>query len=250
MDAHFASFQEVGGLSGIQGESWTYQEKSLQGRMMGVIACQPHACRRGSAISSPAHLVHDLRQVYVLTAGLALEFRHSGCRQFVISLHLPHAQRHDCIDVWHQTTQDVGRVLTSLRYTCEVYIGADLNLDLCAPVGQGDVERRFLLQQLALDYQLVASRPDRPTWCNTRGSSSAIDYVLARASQLQTSVDTVHELSRLLIGSDHECVSMELVLAGARHKREYRKHSRCGKWLVDLQAVQDLRPVSVFSQSH
>ena len=117
---------------------------------MGVVACQPVACHRGSAICFPKLMVHELLNVHVLYAGMALEFRRAGCKQFIISLHLPHSQRTDCIDVWHDTTQDLRRVLSGLRYTCEVYIGADLNVDS----DSSDSPSEFLLQEWMLDWQL------------------------------------------------------------------------------------------------
>ena len=121
----------------------------------------------------------------------------SGVRdasKFIISLHLPHSQRTDCIDVWHDTTQDLRRVLSGLRYTCEVYIGADLNVDSDSSDSPSEFERHLLLQQWMLDWQLSISRPDKPTWYNTRGSSSRLDYVLARVPLLHKGTDRVHWL--------------------------------------------------------
>ena len=119
-----------------------------------------------------------MERVELLNAGLLVVVKRQGAL-FLVSLHLPHAQREDCIQVWENTLSDLDTQLACLRYHDAVCIGADLNLEVFKDTSQD--ERRVYLEDMVINHALSISHPAEPTWYNSRGSSSAIDYLLYRA---------------------------------------------------------------------
>ena len=80
---------------------------------------------RAQAICPSENLAPFLERVELLHAGLIVVVKRQGVRMFLISLHLPHAQRDDCIQVWGQTMSDLDSQLACLRNNDAVCIGAD-----------------------------------------------------------------------------------------------------------------------------
>ena len=152
---------------------------------------------------------------------------------FLISLHLPHARREDCIQVWEQiTASDLDVQLACCRYHDAVCIGADLNLEDFRDTSQD--ERRVHLEDLLLNHALSISHPQEPTWQNsTRGASSALDYLMYRAPDARL-VDTVLTGPETILGSDHKPVWGDMISLFPMHRAKRVAWTHwCGKWTVD-----------------
>ena len=113
-----------------------------------------------------------------LLTGLAVTLQQGGCKQFVISLHLPHSQRRDCMQVWHDQLDELRELLHGIRYMDRVQIPSDLKIDLMSLHVQENDERRILLEGFMSEFGLDRTFPHKPTWSNSRGASFRIDYIL------------------------------------------------------------------------
>ena len=119
---------------------------------------------------------------------------------YLATLHLPYAQREDCLQVWERTGEELDEHLSALRYHDVVCIGADLNMEVFAA---SQDERHVHLQDLLLNHALSIPHQQEPTWINSRGSASALDYFLYRDPQARLVTDKVMPGPELLVGSDH-----------------------------------------------
>ena len=174
----FLFLQELGG----EGEAcapWDKITLNLGRQEFTAFVGNPPAGFRAQAVCLSDDLVPFVERVELLNAGLLVVVKRQGARIFLVSLHLPHAQREDCIQVWENTLSDLDTQLACLRYHDAVCIGADLNLEVFKDTSQD--ERRVYLEDMVINHALSISHPAEPTWYNSRGSSSAIDYLLYRA---------------------------------------------------------------------
>ena len=184
-----------------------------------------------------------MTDVKPLLTGLAVTLRHGGRKEFVISLHLPHRQRQDCLQVWHEQLDELRDLLHNMRYMDQITILADLNLDLMSLHSNENDERRILLEGLLTEFALDRTYPHKPTWLNSRGSHSRIDYVLFSTGTRQALWSEVLEDSDVVLGSDHRCCTLAIQDLRKNVKSRalgYSNLHRCGKWKVDLSAAPDL----------
>ena len=79
-----------------------------------------------------------------------------------MSLHLPYAQREDCLRVWERTREELDDHLSARRYHDVVCIGADLSIEVFDDHQQD--ERHVHLQDLLLNHAMSISHPREPTW--------------------------------------------------------------------------------------
>ena len=64
---------------------------------------------------------------------VTLKMGWDGCKQFVISAHLPHCQCSDCIEVWQTFKAELDQTLTKRRLTDSVMILIDTNYEIGSP---------------------------------------------------------------------------------------------------------------------
>ena len=114
------------------------------------------------------------------------------------------------------------------RYHDLVCLCADLNYDILDIVSVRGVPFGQLLRDLGLSH----STPSHPTWSNTRGSQSRLDFLLFSLPSMVKSDDRVHVGSDDIVGSDHCAVSICLHTVGRSGRRHFQ-NSKCGKWRVD-----------------
>ena len=100
--------------------------------------------------------------------------------------------------------------MSGLRYMDRVLILSDLNLDLMSLQSQENDERRVLLEGFMSEFGLDRTFPHKPTWCNSRGASSRIDYLLFSGGTRHAIWSEVLEDSDPVLGTDHKCCSLAL----------------------------------------
>ena len=198
---------------------------------------------RAQAVCLAEELVPFVERVELMHASLLVVVKRPGVRMFLMSLHLPHAQREDCIQAWETTIAEFDSHFACLRYHDAVCIGADLSLDVFQDTAQD--ERRVHLEDVLLHHALSISRPQEPTWSNSRGSSSAIGYLMYRAPHA-TLADRILSGPEEVVGTDHKPVweNIMSVFSMGTVKRKAWKHL-CGKWAVDgTTLLQDFNSIA------
>ena len=164
---------------------------------------------------------------------MGLVLKHQGTRQFVMTAHMPHNLRKDCLPVWQEQVDEILDFCSQRRYQDVISICADLNYDILDIVNVD--ERGVPFGQLLRELGLSHTKPSGATWKNTRGAESRIDYVLLSLPSLSIEDDRVHFGSDEILGSDHCAVSVSLGALPRTGRRKFR-NSKCGKWWVDAPA--------------
>ena len=239
----FFAFQEVGGLKELALLGWDQDEIRLGSATYVTFMSFPLKSFHGTVIGLPLEALPKVANVKPLLTGLAVTLQHGGRKEFVISLHLPHRQRQDCLQVWHEQLDELREFLHGMRYMDQITILADLNLDLMSLHSNENDERRILLEGLLSEFALDRTYPHKPTWSNSRGSHSRIDYVLYSSGTRQALWSEVLEDSDVVLGSDHRCCTLavqDLRKTTRSRALGYAKVHRCGKWKVDLSAAPGL----------
>ena len=122
----FCFLQEVGGL---QEAAQPHDRISLKLgiRKYTAVVASPEGGFRGLAVCIPEALAMHIETVHVLTASLLVVIKQFGIRTYLLCAHLPYAQRHDCLPVWQEFTQQLDARLAYMRYHDVLLGGADLN---------------------------------------------------------------------------------------------------------------------------
>ena len=237
------AFQEVGGLKELALLGWDQDEVRLGSSSYVTFMSFPLKSFHGTVIGLPLDSLPHVIQVKPLLTGLAVILRSGGCKEFVISLHLPHRQRQDCLQVWHDQLDELRDLLHGIRYMDQVQLLSDLNLDLMSLHANENDERRVLLEGFLSEFSLDRTYPHKHTWSNTRGSTSRIDYICFSGGSRQAVWSEVLEDSDVILGSDHRCctVALQQLRKSSRGRAlNYSHQHRCGKWRVDLSQAPDL----------
>ena len=126
---NFLFLQELGGQGGAA-QPWDRLALSLKmgQQTFSVFVGSPHASSHLQATCISEAFVERAERLH---AGLLVIVKRQGVRLYLFSLHLPHAQREDCIQVWEQTSEELDLHLSALKYHDAACIGADLNLEVC-----------------------------------------------------------------------------------------------------------------------
>ena len=233
----FVCLQELGGLT-LPVNGWGHEEVFMAGQAYMAVLANPPDSFRGMAVLMPTHVFAQATRVQVLPAGLSVQLKQGGASTFVISLHYPHSQREDCMEVWYAQNSALQALLEHVRYFDSILIGADLNLELMhAPLSTSSSEdpdgRVVLLNFLVDELGLSHTFPDRATWTNSRGSESRIDYLLYRLPGQRTLRQEVHEDTAEILGSDHRLCTV-CVQSALHIRRRWRgQPTKCGVWRVD-----------------
>ena len=89
----------------------------------------PHA-HRAVAVGFPSRLANCVDHVRPLSCGICVTLKLEGCNQFIISAHLPHKHRHDCVDTWQTFEAELEQALRTRRMHDSVVILTDTNYEL------------------------------------------------------------------------------------------------------------------------
>ena len=237
------ALQEVGGLKELALSGWDQDEMRLGSVSYVTFMSFPLKSFHGTVIGLPLESLSQVVEVKPLLTGLAVTTQSGGQKEFVISLHLPHRQRQDCVQVWHEQLDELRELLQGCRYMDRINILADLNLDLMSLHPNENDERRILLEGLMAEFALDRTHPHKPTWKNSRGSNSRIDYLLFSTGTRQAVWSEVLEDSDVVLGTDHRCCTLALQALRKSAKNRalgYSNSHRCGKWRVDVTGVPTL----------
>ena len=126
----FFAFQEVGGLKDLPLQGWDQKETRLGKSSFMTFYCSPPDSFRGTVVGIPLGDLQHVIKVVPLQTGLAVVIQRGGCKEFIISLHLPHRQRKDCLRVWHEQLEQLRNLLHGVRFSDDVFLLSDLNIDL------------------------------------------------------------------------------------------------------------------------
>ena len=228
--------QELGGFANLS-LPWTTMDCQLDGSWTFYISSPPLSFR-ASAVGLPSRLVPFVDHVKPLCCGVSVTLKLDGCKQFIISAHLPHRQRQDCIEVWNSFSQELEHLLRHRRISDSVVLLIDSNYELGPPeriVDPNSIdERGFLASSWIQQYGLTHTQPPVYTWSNQRGSSSKIDFVLVGGGSILS--EKVFEDSDHVLGCDHRAVYASFPVWGpSRKPKRLRRqdHNKCGRWRVN-----------------
>ena len=175
-----------------------------------------------------------------LSVGICVTLQLQGSKKFVISAHLPHKQRQDCVDTWPGCQEELENALKNRRLHDNVVLLTDSNYELGFPHEMQDPnssdERRLIAGAIMQNHGLVATQPSVYTWSNQRGSSSKIDFVLLGSVSSSFSSQGVFQDSDFQLGCDHRAIYATFELLGkppTSRRHRSRKINKCGKWRVD-----------------
>ena len=236
----FLGLQEVGGLKDLS-KPWDTMHVEFD-EPWTFYCTNPPKTWRAVLLGMPSRNASNVEAVIPLDVGICVILKSRGCRQFVISAHLPHRQREDCLACWQGFLHQLDHILRKRRFQDLVVCTVDTNYELGSSPASGSTsptdEREVYSQLLLRDHGFVHTRPETFTWCNTRGSSSKIDFVLLSSPKNVLHHQYVSTESNYLLGSRHRAVSASFdVLGGVKPVRPHRTLNKCGKWTADPSKV-------------
>ena len=206
----FFGIQELGGQKDLT-PPWQTVEACLDGAW-NLYVCNPPQAFRAVAVGLHSRHFNSLEKVTPLSCGICVCLKHNSARTFIISAHLPHKQRSDCIETWQTFNSELELVLRNRRMHDTVIILHDTNYELGAVEAMTDPnqadERGFLAQDIIHRHGFVSTRPSTYTWSNTRWFAVK-DRTLFWCPHppLILLSDQVHMDTDFLLGSDHRAVS-------------------------------------------
>ena len=234
----FVGLQELGGGSNIC-KPWETLEANLDGSW-AFYASNPPLAFRTVAVGIHSRHTPFVEKVTPLSCGTAVTLKKDSSRTFIISAHLPHKQRSDCIETWQSFNSELDNLLQYRRIHDSIVLLLDTNYELGAvefhlQPNNAD-ERGFLIAGIIQQYGLLHTRPQTYTWSNSRGSQSKIDYILVSTPTIDLCTDQVHVDSDFLLGCDHRAVSTSFRVCSPKtpqNQRKKRAPNKCGQWRVD-----------------
>ena len=119
----------MGGLKELAHTGWDQDEHRLGTSVYAVFSAFPQLSFHGTVIGIPMDLLQHVVRVEPLLTGLAVILQRSGCKEFIISIHMPHRHRKDCSDVWNDQLDQLRSLLDGVRFSDKVIILSDLNVD-------------------------------------------------------------------------------------------------------------------------
>ena len=228
--------QEVGGFAS-QSDPWKLHDFRLDGDW-GFYIANLAKTHHSVALGLPARLLPYVTEIVPLTVGIGVVIRRDATRHFYVSAHLPHGQREDCLDMWQKFQSELEEFTQSRRMHDPLIICIDTNYELGAAEFTADAsacdERASLSNLLIRSHGLEFWPPDSYTWCNSRGSTSKIDYVLSSQPLVSGSYFRAVIDSNTILGSDHRAVLLtQTLVPHTRMKPRKPDRHRSGKWLVN-----------------
>ena len=226
---HVIGLQELGGLPQRcpSHDTTLHTEVALAGRSYTFFYADSSHAFRGSAIGIPTAWLSKVERTCTFCTGIGLVLKDRGIRQFFASIHLPYKLREDCLQVWQQQVEELISFCSDKRYHDEIAFCCDLNYDILDIVNVD--ERGIPFGQLLRTLGLEFTRLQQPTWSNTSGARSRIDFILFSLPSMVFWDDRVLAGSDTVIGSDHCAVSVSLQSLPSTGRSVFR-NSKCGKW--------------------
>ena len=226
---HVIGLQELGGLPERcpSHDIALHAEVSLAGRSYTFFYADSSHAFRGSAIGIPTSWLSKVEKTCTFCTGVGLVLKDRGIRQFFASIHLPYKLREDCLQVWQQQVEELISFCSDKRYHDEIAFCCDLNYDILDIVNVD--ERGIPFGQLLRTLGLEFTRLQQPTWSNTSGACSRIDFILFSLPSMTFWDDRVLAGSDNVIGSDHCAVSVSLQSLPSTGRSVFQ-NSKCGKW--------------------
>ena len=229
--ASFLALQELGGLGQI--ENWAPFEVTLGQQNFTFFGATPQDAFRGVGVGIPTTKASQVRKVHALSAGLAVQTQNAGAKEFVISLHLPHSQRPDAMEVTQRSCLELEQLLQCARLQDSVFLCMDANYELSELVPQESDARGPILHTFLRQHGLDLTTPHEHTWSNSRGASSRIDFVAYRTPRLTCLGQAVHVDTDKTLECDHRAVSVTVRGMPSQRTRRGRPRHKCGQWRVD-----------------
>ena len=226
---HVIGLQELGGLPERcpSHDAALHTEVSLAGRSYTFFYADSSHAFRGSAIGIPTSWLGKVEKTCTFCTGIGLILKDQGIRQFFASIHLPYKLREDCLQVWQQQVEELISFCSNRRYHDEIAFCCDLNYDILDIVNVD--ERGVPLGQLLRSLGLEFTRLHEPTWSNTSGACSRIDFILFSLQSMTFWDDRVLLGSDAIVGSDHCAISVSLQSLTSIGRGAFQ-NSKCGKW--------------------
>ena len=223
---------------------WQILEANLDG-LWHVYACNPPLAFRSVAVAVHSRHASAVQKVHCLSCGIALVLKTAGSKLFLISAHLPHRQRDDCIQAWQTFNSELDNLLASRRLHDTVVLMLDTNYELGPVENMLDPnlsdERGFLAATFLSQHGFVATSPSTHTWSNSQGSVSKIDFICVSVPTIDICSQSVNENSDYILGCDHRAVTASFLNPTPSRKASVRppraQRSRCGQWRCNLQAL-------------
>ena len=236
----FVGIQELGGQKDLA-PPWQVLEANLDGPWH-VYATNPPQAFRSVGVAIHSRHSTSVQKVHCMSAGLCVVLKISTARIFVISAHLPHRQREDCILAWQTFNSELDNLLARRRMHDSVVLLVDTNYEL-GPVEQmsdpnTSDERGFLAAQFLQQHGFVATSPTTYTWSNNRGPASKIDFVCVSVPSVDIRTQAVVQDSDVILGSDHRAVTASFQGPSPCRKPGLRppriNQTKCGQWRCDV----------------
>ena len=142
--------QEVGGFKSHTHETVVHHEVYLQGKSYAFFCCNSSHAFQGSALGIPSEWLSRVERKQAFCTGLGIILKHQGTRQFLMTAHLPHNLRKDCLPVWQTQVDEILAFCEPRRYYDLVAVCADLNYDVLDIVNVD--ERGFPLESCSANW--------------------------------------------------------------------------------------------------
>ena len=124
----FLGLQELGGCSNIS-PPWQILDADFD-CFWCFYTCKPPLVHHAVAIGMPSRLIPFVEKVVPLSCGIGVIVRQGAIRTYVISAHLPHRQREDCLDTWQIFHSELEQFLQRRRHHDTIVILHDANYEL------------------------------------------------------------------------------------------------------------------------
>ena len=110
----YLGLQEVGGLKDLS-KPWDTMHVEFD-EPWTFYCTNPPKTWRAVLLGMPSRNASNVETVIPLDVGICIVLKSRGCRQFVISAHLPHRQREDCLACWQGFLHQLDLVLRKRRF--------------------------------------------------------------------------------------------------------------------------------------
>ena len=235
--------QEVGDVRNLPEGTTRVDTEVIAGREYQLFIANPALSHRCSVVLLALDLEFVNKHVHVHDFGIIVSGTMHDTSWLLMSLHFPHQQRRDAVDVWERGVSNVMTHLTGLAWDTNVIIGHDLNQD--AHSLHDEFVGMLHYREMVFQSGLQTSPPLGSTW-KARGSESPIDFFLHQIRGAELRFYKREDL-RIALPSDHNTVCMHVTFRSKRTKARRKRPARtlCGKWIVSpdslWEQIQGLR---------
>ncbi|CAE7335627.1 pol [Symbiodinium natans] len=218
--------QELGGIRDLELGAQRVQEWSLGPKTYNVYVVNTTASFRCVAVAVCTALIHARPEVVPHPLGLLVKLASDRGHFCLSSLHFPHEQRADAVEVWTTGIQSLQVQLSALSQHTQIVLGCDLNQNYASQVDSfpGMSHMRSLVHV----HGLRGSAPLGGTW-HARGLSTPIDWWLFRTHGCQAQF-WKDEGMRQALPSDHDPIFLQITVSAHWFQRTWRPQDKTGQW--------------------